>query len=101
MILFQTIKKNLAILRFIACQSDSWRDLVHQHRRSLLQATITLISFFAYLLCVAETVDEFMYSLYMSTATFLVSVTFLDTVLKTSAMFQYFSNIEEVLNKSL
>lgn len=100
MILFQTVKKNLAILHFIPRHHDSWLDLVHLHWSSFLRAILTLISFFAYLLCVAETVDEFMYSTYMSTATFLVSVVFSSTVFKTSTMFNFFSHAEEVLNKS-
>lgn len=87
---FETIKKNLAILYFSPnTNADSWFELVVQHRSCFLKSALSLTSLFAYLICVAKTSNEFMFSVFLSVASFFIFVAFSSTVFKTSALFDF------------
>lgn len=98
--LFKKIKENLAILYFKQNQTDSYFLLIRQHWSCFLKSALTLISLFVYLIHVAVTVEEFMYSMYMSTASFFIFVGFTNTVFYTATLFNFIENFEATINES-
>lgn len=96
--LFQTIKKHLAVLYFHPDQTDSLFELIRQNWSCFLKSILSLTSLFVYLIYVAETVNEFMYSMFLSTASIFIFVAFTSTVFKTSAMYDFLDHFEVALN---
>lgn len=89
--LYETIKRNLEILYFFQnANADSWFELVVQHRGCFLKSALSLISLFAYLIYVAETANEFMFSMFTSTVSFFIFVAFSSAVFKTAELFDFF-----------
>lgn len=96
---FQTIKKELTILYFLPNQTDSTTfELIQQHWSCFLKSILSIISLFAYLIYVANTASEFMYSMFLSTASIFIFMAFTFTVFKTSALFNFLDHYEAVLN---
>lgn len=98
--LFQTIRKNLAILCFKQNHTDSHLLLIQQHWSCFLKSALSLTSLFAYLIYVAETTNELMFSVFLSTASLFIFVAFTSTVFKTSTLYGFFDHTEFVLNES-
>lgn len=97
--LFKTVQKNLATIYFTPIETDSWFDLVKQHSSCFFKSILSLISLFAYLICVAETLNEFMYSSFLSTASVFIAVAFTSSVFKTAALFKLLPYAADVVNK--
>lgn len=98
--LFQTIRKNLAIIYFLPIETDSWWELFKQHLSCFVKSVLSLISLFAYLFYVAETLNEFMYSVFLSAVSIFIAASFTSSVFKTSVMFDIFAHADEALHKS-
>lgn len=97
--LIQTIRKKLAILYFLPNQPDSWFELIKQHWMCFLTVILSFVSLFMYLIYVAETINEFVYSMFFSTVAFFIFVSFTSSVFKTHAMFMFISHAEDVVNE--
>lgn len=98
--LFQTIRKNLAILYFKQNETDSYSLLIQQHLSCFSKSALSLISLFAYLIWVAETVNELMFSIFLSAASLFILVSFASSVFKTTALYDFFDHIESSVTKS-
>lgn len=99
LVVFHKIKKNLAALYFTQNRSESYLLLIGQHWSCFLKSALTLTSLFAYLIWVAATVEQYIYSMYMSTASFFIFVAFASTVFKTAILFNFIGNFEAAINK--
>lgn len=98
--LFQTIQKNLTILKFDPNQPDSFFALIFQHWSCFLKSFLSLTSLIVYLLHDANTVKEYMDSLFLTTAAILIFVSFTSTVFKTPEIYIFFNGAEKAANKS-
>lgn len=98
--LFQAIKRNLAILKFKPNQSDSMLMLLRDHWVYFFESILALTLFFVYLIHVAETIDEFMFVVFWITASLVIFLCFISTVLKTSVLFKFLNDAETIYSNS-
>lgn len=98
--LFRTIKKNLAIMGFRQNQKNLLLSVIQDHWPCYIKSILTLISLFAYLFFVSETVNEFMFSIFLSTATSIVTLDMTDTVFKKTALFKLLDDAESIFSIS-
>lgn len=98
--LFQTVHKNLAILKFISNQSDSFFPLIRQHWSCFLKSFLIITSFSMYLAHVATTAKESMDTLFLISTSIVVVVSFTSIVLKTPKLYSFLNNCEDATYKS-
>lgn len=98
--LFQTIRKNLALLGYGPNRTGSKLALVRKHLYSFITSIFKIISFFVYMFRVAETASEFMFSLFWITATLYMFLCFTSTVFKTTALFKCLNYAETLYTQS-
>lgn len=97
--IFRKIKKILSALYFKQNRSESYFLLIRQHWSCFLKSALTLTSLFTYLIYVAATVEQYIYSMYMSTASFFIFVAFASTVFNTATLFNFIRNFEAAINE--
>lgn len=98
--IWQTIRKNLEILKFDPNQTGSSTELIRQHQSCFFKSILSLISLIVYLLYVAKTIKEYMDSIFLTTAAITIFVSFTSTVFKTPELYAFLNNAEEAGNKS-
>lgn len=98
--LFQTLRRNLAIVKFDPNQTDSFFGLIRQHCSCFSQSSLSIVSLTLYLVHDANSVKEYMDSMFLTTAAVTIFASFSSTVFKTPELYTLLNNAETVGNDS-
>lgn len=94
--LFKLLQKNLEDLGF----SRNHQPFNRRHLLFYLEGFLIFASFIMFICFVANSVIEFMNSIYMISAGITTFVSFTSTILKAPTMFHFFDYIEQFVNSS-
>lgn len=93
---FQAVRQNLVKIHVSADQR--WSD--NQLLFHICECIFAIILQCIYLFCVANTPEELMNSIFMTTAAILVFISYLSILLKIAEIFFFMDTIEKIVNKS-
>lgn len=95
--LFESIQSNMINLGFIPNQKNPFNL---QHLRGFIIGLLAIILHFVFFVHVANTIKQYMDSIFMTTVGIAILVSFVSSVLKTKEIFDLINGLEEVINKS-
>lgn len=98
--LFQTAQKNLLLVKFNPNQTDSFFGLMRQHSSCFFQAIMTILSLALYLLLDANSMIEYLNSMFLITLGVIIFVSFWSSVLKTPELYAFVASCEMGANES-
>lgn len=98
--LFQTLQRNLLLVKFHPNQTNSFFGLIRQHSSCFSQSSMSIASLTLYLLHDASSVKEYMDSMFLTMAAITIFVSFSNTVFKTPELYTFLNSIEKAGNNS-
>lgn len=100
--LFQTVQKNMAAMGFFPNQQQNGRrKLTFGQILSVFLYSINVISFCIYISCVANTIEEYIDSIFSSTVIVGIEIAFISIIFKNDKLFRTIENAEKEANDSM
>lgn len=98
---FQTVQKNVAVMGFIPNrQHNNHRQLSSGQIVSVALCSISTILLFLHLICVANSIEEYMLSIFELTISFTISTAYINFIFKTDKLYKCIEHCEKELNIS-
>lgn len=95
--IFQTTQMHLALNGY---NNANPRPFNKQQKWIFVEMFLSTTSFYAYLLCVADSAKEYMDSILLTAMGTIIAISRISTIFKTKTIFIFIDEFEEVLNAS-
>lgn len=96
--IFQMVQKMLAKLGFIPNHDHHYFN--KHHVQNIAIAVLTIVSQLVYICTEAATVDRYMHAYFMGTAIIAIGISYVRTIFKTSDLYDFIDNFENLTNQS-